>query len=270
MCTILAAMLLPALQQVQEAARGANCTSNLSQIGRAIQSYASNYDGFSPPTHGGNGINTNPDADGDGNKPVNTGNQVRQMFPHLDGNKTSNKWQWYHMLMYTGALNNPPVEIATAMDSGTGKPVSSKESSADVDHVLVCPSVADTMNQSRLFSYGLNEALGGKQSSKPRFRAWRKISTVVSPGKAFMVADRALYKNAPDKPGTSTVFCNYASFYGSTSATYNDFRHRMRCNMAYVDGHVGSLSFHTNNWAPERIRNYIRNIDSSNKAKDVE
>ena len=33
---MLAAMLMPALQQARERARGANCTSNLKQIGSAI------------------------------------------------------------------------------------------------------------------------------------------------------------------------------------------------------------------------------------------
>lgn len=45
---ILAAMLLPALNQAREKARRANCLSNLKQIGLAIAMYADNYGGRVP------------------------------------------------------------------------------------------------------------------------------------------------------------------------------------------------------------------------------
>ena len=46
---ILAAMLLPALSQAREKARQASCMSNLKQIGLALFTYASDYDGYLPP-----------------------------------------------------------------------------------------------------------------------------------------------------------------------------------------------------------------------------
>src|SRR5205823_9010847 len=45
---ILAAMLLPALNQAREKARRANCLSNLKQIGLGIAMYADNYNGRMP------------------------------------------------------------------------------------------------------------------------------------------------------------------------------------------------------------------------------
>src|ERR1035438_6092423 len=45
---ILAAMLLPALNQAREKARRANCLSNLKQIGLGIAMYADNYNGRIP------------------------------------------------------------------------------------------------------------------------------------------------------------------------------------------------------------------------------
>jgi prepilin-type N-terminal cleavage/methylation domain-containing protein/prepilin-type processing-associated H-X9-DG protein len=45
---ILAAMLLPALNQAREKARRANCLSNLKQIGLGIAMYADNYNGRVP------------------------------------------------------------------------------------------------------------------------------------------------------------------------------------------------------------------------------
>ena len=56
---ILAAMLLPALNQAREKARRANCLSNLKQIGLGVAMYADNYNGRAPldnnnaPTLGG-------------------------------------------------------------------------------------------------------------------------------------------------------------------------------------------------------------------------
>jgi prepilin-type N-terminal cleavage/methylation domain-containing protein/prepilin-type processing-associated H-X9-DG protein len=47
---ILAAMLLPALNQAREKARRANCLSNLKQIGLGIAMYADNYNGRMPLT----------------------------------------------------------------------------------------------------------------------------------------------------------------------------------------------------------------------------
>lgn len=49
---ILAAMLLPALNQAREKARRANCLSNLKQIGLGIAMYADNYNGRTPHSGG--------------------------------------------------------------------------------------------------------------------------------------------------------------------------------------------------------------------------
>ncbi|MBQ6597801.1 MAG: DUF1559 domain-containing protein [Lentisphaeria bacterium] len=46
---ILAAMLMPALQQARERGRSANCLSNLKQMGMAVFTYADTYDGFTLP-----------------------------------------------------------------------------------------------------------------------------------------------------------------------------------------------------------------------------
>ena len=50
---VLAAMLLPALQQAREKARQTVCMSNLKQCGLALLMYADNYDGWTPPSHDG-------------------------------------------------------------------------------------------------------------------------------------------------------------------------------------------------------------------------
>ena len=46
---VLAALLLPALKMVQQAAHSSRCQSNLHQLGLATASYASDYDDFLPP-----------------------------------------------------------------------------------------------------------------------------------------------------------------------------------------------------------------------------
>ena len=44
---ILAAMLLPALNRARETAKGLRCVNNLKQLGQALHSYASDFDGWS-------------------------------------------------------------------------------------------------------------------------------------------------------------------------------------------------------------------------------
>ena len=53
---ILAAILLPALQQARERSLGASCQSNLKQLGNAFTQYADAYDGWLPRNHGGVGF----------------------------------------------------------------------------------------------------------------------------------------------------------------------------------------------------------------------
>ncbi len=50
---ILAGMLLPALNQAKEKAKQADCTSKLSQIGKAFFQYAMSYDDYYPTTQTG-------------------------------------------------------------------------------------------------------------------------------------------------------------------------------------------------------------------------
>src|ERR1017187_10738839 len=55
---ILAAMLLPALNQAREKARRANCLSNLKQIGLGVAMYADNYNGHVPLDNSAAGVTT--------------------------------------------------------------------------------------------------------------------------------------------------------------------------------------------------------------------
>jgi len=47
--SLLMAILLPSLQKAREAARGAQCLSNLKQLGLAVHMYANEFDGKIPP-----------------------------------------------------------------------------------------------------------------------------------------------------------------------------------------------------------------------------
>ena len=264
---ILAAILLPTLQKSRERSHAASCSSNLNQIGKAISNYQAKYDDWFTPSFGGT-VNVNRYADGKGQAVmVDTGNALKEMFPKISGNQRN--WQWYHLLMYTGDMPKPGINIVTEINKGDGSPARTGQDTANINHMMVCPSVYETMNQSKLFSYGINEALGGTTATTARFRVWLRITDVKRPSMAFCVADRMPKKNAPDLPD-GNEYANYAAFCGSTSGVYNAFRHNKKSNMLYTDGHVGQLSFHPNNWDTLRCRNYITFIDDQQKSLTVE
>ena len=268
---ILAAMLLPALQSARERGRSASCVANLGQIGKAIIGYADAYNDWAVPIQTGSSsfaLNVNGEAKdkADVIKAV-TGNAVSKMFTTIAKNST--KSQWYHMLMYTGFLEKPSIDIVTEINAN-GTPKQSTESLEDVSHVMVCASVAATMNQNKLFSYGYNPALGGVTANNtPSYRAWRKLGKTLRPSKAFCVADRQLKTNRPDAAETAN-YAEYPIVFGSTAGIYNSFRHKKRSNVLFVDGHVNSLPYNPNNWATERIRNYIYEINNAANAVGAE
>ena len=268
---ILAAMLLPALQSARERGRAASCISNLNQIGKAVHGYADAYNDWSVPIQTGSSsfaLNVNGDAKNKADVvKVITGNAVSQMFTTIAKNST--KSQWYHMLMYTGFLGKPPVDIVTEINAD-GTPKQSTESTEDINHVMVCSSVAATMNQSKLFSYGYNPALGGVNANNtPSYRAWRKIGKTLRPAKAICVADRQLKTNRPDAAEAEN-YAEYPIVFGSTAGIYNSFRHSKRSNVLFVDGHASALPYHPNNWATERIRNYIYEVNNASNAVGAE
>ena len=146
--------------------------------------------------------------------------QIVNMFPTISG--TGNTWFWYHLMMYTGHLPRPSGNIVTCINAD-GTPTRSGETTADVSSVLNCPS-APQLNQSKLFAYGINEAVTGVHAT-PSYRTWTKLDKVKRPAKAFFVADRRPDKKSPDSSVATADFANYAAFCGSTSGVYNDFRH---------------------------------------------
>jgi len=203
----------------------------------------------------------------DGAIKVRMGNvQIVNMFPTISG--TGNTWFWYHLMMYTGHLSRPPGNIVTCIDDN-GSPLRSGETTADVSSVLNCPS-APQLNQSKLFAYGINEAVTGVHAT-PSYRTWTKLDKVKRPAKAFFVADRRPDKSSPDFKITNSAVARRPSFCGSTAGVYNDFRHNKKNNMLYTDGHVRALSFHPNNWDALRVKNYINQEDlKTAAAQDVE
>jgi prepilin-type N-terminal cleavage/methylation domain-containing protein/prepilin-type processing-associated H-X9-DG protein len=99
---VLIALLLPAVQSAREAARRAQCTNNLKQIGLAIHNYHSTYDALPPA--GSSQLNTNASG-----QPINDGGQLRnawsckfRILPYMEQQQVFNsanlyldpEWSW--------------------------------------------------------------------------------------------------------------------------------------------------------------------------------
>ena len=217
---ILAAMLLPALNQAREKARSISCVSNLKQWGLAVHNYYAAFDDFIFP-YGGMGA-------GDGT--------VKE-----DGFNWNQAGSWLVCSIDQGAVStwSPGRE---KWESGKG--------------INGCPSVGDGDvsqgkwggNPLRRNSYAANycvtwtqKAMDGFDGSDPRIRKFTKIR---NPSRVILIAD-GIYEGGFDSSDDSAL--NPATYPGSLTTKQENpcrigYRHGGRANLLMLGGNVASSS----------------------------
>lgn len=199
---LLAALLLPALQQARETARGVTCIGNLRQIGLAISNYVEDYGDWLP------------------------------MTKSSSASSGATGWQdmWYNQLSsYLGYRNRVWPEANYLSGDGwvwynPGAP-----------RVLACPAESTS---GIWLGYGWNwQQLGGYFSlseepapySSPDEWWWRRRLCEVSAPAVMSVAGDSSYAGAPFWGWLDPL---YAPYY------YIGRRHRAGANRVMLDGHV--------------------------------
>ncbi len=201
---ILASMLLPALNQARETAKGARCVNNLKQQGIGLLSYTSDYNGYLMP--------------------------VRQSYAHArTGSQTQMPWS-YTLAQYLKQDEN----IRWLPDWNPEKKFG----------IYSCPSNALQANLGYLgvgedqSSYGANghptldnSAYGMGRPFPSKAERWSYASQLYLVFEACLyICDMPRENNGAESIPRQQVGARFARY-----------PHRLRCNVLYGDGHVNAL-----------------------------
>lgn len=160
---ILAAMLLPALQQARERGKGAKCYSNLKNLGLAVQNYCDNYKDVMPHTSW-------YDVGNDGS------------VPSTDRDNVNSYWQNAFVALKL---------VSTPLPQSWHKPRGIYQCPSEEGNLLATNySYWDTWKG---VHYGMNRYLSQKFQSSASSKAAivpRKITQTVRPSVTFSIADK--------------------------------------------------------------------------------
>lgn len=210
---VLAALLMSGVKGASNKGKEARCVSNLRQVGIGMMTYAAENDGNLPWA-------TIKDGTELGNQLGLTGDYMwsKQLGPYL-----------------------PQRGSATSL-------------TAQQNEVFVCPAaryqgfgpktISSTYNSSStLFYFTSSSSLGaaGGDVDIPR----RKLATVENPSQTILVSEGKQSGTAGSCASSVRWDQANADFQQAAPAgtTYFDFRHSEKMNVAYADGHVGTLPF---------------------------
>ena len=205
---ILAAMLLPALQNARNRGRSIKCISNLKQIHIALINYGTDNEEFGVPFQHSFSTSTLPE-DYDGAQPI----------------------YWYAGLMAYRYLPRPNFTFTVY----SGKPAAAANSPDHIDSVMCCPADL-SFGHKKFFGYGINEFIGGfsyPDTKVKQRRKYRAIKEITRPSVVSYIADK----------GEAGKSFSYAPRYGgSISGTNPEFRHSKATNAVFADGHARAVS----------------------------
>ena len=203
---ILAAMLMPALQQAREKGKQSSCQSNLKQVGMAFTLYADRFNNWIP-------------------------SYSSTSCYGRDGDITSRPWI---MLL---ARETKLFDYSDRWARASGPP--------EQKGVCFCPSVRKNATTPTSYginmSLGLNSAPAPKPEGIRSKRYWgglwqsgsgifAKLDRVPAPGRLAAAGDASNYRIKPNESSPLTGVALGA-----------DLRHADRVNMAFLDGHVEAL-----------------------------
>lgn len=211
---ILASILMPALSSARERSKQSTCTNNLGNMGRALQMYSSDYNGFVMPCN------------------------------------TAKRAQSWQMCKYLGIGTNG---VFTAASTQHNAKVDAN-ATANKIRTLICPSATDhwnTKGNGIFMSYGHNgyiySNLSGDDDAGPGGSYAVHMNQIKMPSQKFFQTDAARYNEriSGDQPGTInmesyTIFQKQSWPFRPTGYVHVIFRHNDRANWLYFDGHCGT------------------------------
>lgn len=247
---LLLSILMPALSKVKEQARRMVCSSNMRQLGIGIVTYATEYDGWGPPTQ----------CDGYENYP----NYPFALWWEVGNPNLGGYGYWYHFLMAGNYIPRPEDGVTVYMGDNHVNPAS--DNPPIENSILSCPSLRD-VNHQELFAYGMNVHVGGltpgnkAYDGDPKYGRYRKLSSVNSSGRMIyightrkeFIGDENAWPSA-----TINIFTHKYPKIGnpwvSRGNNIGDY-HNGGTPLAYVDGHVEYKDFLDDLlWLPETLR----------------
>ena len=204
---ILAAMLLPALQQARAKAFTTSCLNNCGTLGKAVMFYAADNKG-APPSYWNRKEGYQANAVGMRSW-FNSNPETGMLSPYLGLNCT---------------IDGLP--IAGYVKDNTGKMEKSP---------LACPAVVPETaystfkpTDSRIFTIARNYYVGENHNIKP-------ISSYSRPSRTSFFGDSA---------GNAQYQYCFARPQGDSKFTYQlSLNHNRKCNITYLDSHVASLDY---------------------------
>ncbi len=203
---ILASMLLPALNKARDRARGANCLSNLKQIGTAFAIYQADSKDDAPPM---------------------------QLY-----DAASSRYDFWVNRLIAQTLIKPEVFWCPSMRDERANEWKRAKASTFRNE----PYTATTESLGRYPSYGMTRALegtsynGGKDQLNDKF----KISRIKNASRAMLAVDcyaMDRWVNEGIHVGRYRVVVNFPT---NTGWGVVDTRHGSSANILYMDGHTGS------------------------------
>lgn len=203
---ILAAMLLPALNKAKERANGIQCVSNLKNLSLASLNYSSSYDDY-----------------------------ICQGEPNFfEPNFNRTLYYWQELFVYLKLISYPDGDAQGQLNNGRPLGVL-RCPSEKVDYV---PSITGSTENKKAWNtwkgthYGANWWNSHEPSSSSPVR-WKKVFHVYHPSEAYNLMDKTFYSNGTTIYGEMAYARPYEQSVG--------LRHSGHFNVAFHDGHVGTL-----------------------------